>query len=789
MANVLAKIRKTLVRTFFSSSFNRDIVMLMIVSIAIGSSLAALVAMSANTYFSETISTLVGDYGEFDLLINVREEMKENGKAQIEKVIEQVFPGGKIKEGPTLNGLTSFLVGLPMQSKTKQTYETIDSIFGSVPGRSGISIMTEPRVTVKAVPDGAKGTIIEQIMHIDGVLFAFRDGGSVTVIVQSIDKSSYVNAEVEKLLKQYHTIDIAFPVGNEPENPIRFGEQIADAIRNEKAAGYAESVSVDNKSNDMAYLVSTMLELKRFLTAYATTATITPAAGVTIRTGDIIAFRGTASKDLVTGAELDAANVLVKITKAESGGTAEGMVTQGDGLKISNNQGYAVSNTAIGVPVGAAVFQNPRKQLGDALNETSNLVRQIPEISQDAKNLTSVADSALSSYTGSITAVEQTLGSLASAGATIQTATSGLANLDTSAVQLQVTNSSQALGSLVNTLQIIRLVNPDVSSSVNELTATQQNLVTLQETLRVLDHVAADARQARSAIDNIVVNGNSMVNDLRAFDVAGARQTLTKANTGIAQLQQFNTPLVATQLQYLGAAVPDLTDEEISRSIHLMDQVIAGQVIPSQRIQILTKSSIATEFAEPIISQVAGHKNFSLYTSVVGIIEPDPRAEVMVILMQVKVILAGMISLIATVLFLTLDHTAIMMVIRQKRTVNNLPPRTKGWRRLLKGIKTTFTAPECLYGMSIGAIILTAMFVLSNGGIPYLPWIGVPFLGAAIGLLLANNAEKISPISIDEVSAGEALGLSFDEVMREIVIPNGRPGLLQTLNRRKMKFK
>jgi len=784
----LTKTRKTIIRTFFSSSFNRDIVILMTVSIAIGSSLANVVAMSANTYFSSTISTLVGDYGEFDLLVNVREEMKEDGRVQIEKVIEQVFPGAKLKEGPTLNGLTSFLVGLPGQNKTKQTYETIESIFGSVPGLSGISIMTEPRVTVKAVPDGAKSTVIEQIMHIDGVLFAFRDGASVTVIIQSLEKSSYVNAEIEKLLGQYHIIDIAFPVGSEPENPMRLGEQIADAIRDEKAAGYAESVSVDSKSNDMVYMVSTMLELKRFLMAYATKVNITPAAGVTFRTGDIITFQGTGSNAPVPGGSLDAANVLVKVTKAEGDRSAEGMVIQGDGTQVANNQAYAVMNTVIGDPVGTAIFQNPRKQLGDALNQTANFVREIPKIAQDAQKMTGVANNALNSYSGSITAVEQTLGSLASAGTTIQTATSGLANLDTSAIQLQLTNSSRAMSGLVSTLQIIRLVNPDVSSSINELTATQQNLTNLQDTLGAIDNVAANARQARSAIDNIVVNGNSMVANLRTFDVNGARQTLTETGSSIAQLQQFNTPLVAAQLQYLGAAVPNLKDEEMNRSINLMDQFITGQALPSQRIQILTKSSITTEFAGPIINRVVGHNNLSLYTSVVGIIEPDPRAQVMMILTQVKAILAGMISLIVVILFLTLDHTAIMTVIRRKRTVNKTP-KEKRWKRLLLGIKNTFTAPECLYGMGVGALILTAMFILSGGGIPYLPWIGVPFLGAVIGLLVANNSEKISPISVDEVTAGEALGLSFDEVMREIVIPNGRPGLLQTLNRRKMKFK
>jgi len=56
-------------------------------------------------------------------------------------------------------------------------------------------------------------------------------------------------------------------------------------------------------------------------------------------------------------------------------------------------------------------------------------------------------------------------------------------------------------------------------------------------------------------------------------------------------------------------------------------------------------------------------------------------------------------------------------------------------------------------------------------------------------LAVANNAEKISPLSMDEVTAGESLGLSYDEIMREIVVPNGRPGLLQKMNYYKLKFK
>ena len=44
-------------------------------------------------------------------------------------------------------------------------------------------------------------------------------------------------------------------------------------------------------------------------------------------------------------------------------------------------------------------------------------------------------------------------------------------------------------------------------------------------------------------------------------------------------------------------------------------------------------------------------------------------------------------------------------------------------------------------------------------------------------------------MSEDEILAGQSLGMSFEEIMREIVIPGARPGLLQRLNRRRLKFK
>ena len=137
-------------------SFKRDILTLIVVSIVIGSLLAGAVSLSANSYFSKTLASLVGDYGEYDIIIQSREEMKDDTAIHIQKIIDEVFPGGRMKEGPTITGKTSFFVAVPDQYKTKKTFEDLGKTFGSIPGGASVGVLTEPRLTIRGVPEGAK---------------------------------------------------------------------------------------------------------------------------------------------------------------------------------------------------------------------------------------------------------------------------------------------------------------------------------------------------------------------------------------------------------------------------------------------------------------------------------------------------------------------------------------------------------------------------------------------------------------------------------------------------------
>lgn len=767
-----------------TDSFKKDIAILLVISILLGSLSSGFVSYITNLYFSKTISSLVGDYGEFDLLLQAREEVKEDTATELQRIINESFPGGKVKEGPTLTGKTSFFIALPDQFKTRVVFENIHKTFSSVPGGAGVGIYTEPRLTVRGVPEGARLTLLEQIAQMEGVRFAFVDGAKVGVILQAIDRITPVSDQIKKHLNQFQVVEITFPTGSEPANAIRTGDTVAEELQQQFPASLAQNVSLSNNKDEMAYMVSTMLELKRFLSSYASTVSIRPAAQLT--RGETLAFQGKAADAPAGGAVPDKNNLLVEITGVQPNGMLEGRIMQGDAADLKNTTGYRLENEVIGAVAGEATVKNPRAELGKGIEESAKLTARVPNMVEDAQNLSGVTQSALQNYRGAVDAVQRTLTNLSSVGESIQAATSGLAAIDTARIEAQLDNSSQAMENVINTLDVIRLLQGSLSGPVDNLRTAQNNILSLRSGIRAIGNVSEDARTAQASIDRIVSTGQQTLATLKAFDVDGALYVLSNVDTRLTEVEAINMPLITTQLQYLAAAVPQLRDDEINQSINLLDKFIAGQVIPSARIQILMSNNTPADSVTPLVEKQVGHKNFAVYSGALGVIEPNVQGELLQVLLEVKAILAGMTSIVMTAVFLVLDHTGIMAYIRRKRLMKTVKPT--GWRRIAARIRSQF-AVEKRYGMVIGAVLLTTTFLLSGGGIPYLPWIGVPVIGALIGFIAAHYADKISPVSSEEVMAGEALGMSMDEIMREIVIPNGRPGLLQKLNQRKLKIR
>ena len=267
--------------------------------------------------------------------------------------------------------------------------------------------------------------------------------------------------------------------------------------------------------------------------------------------------------------------------------------------------------------------------------------------------------------------------------------------------------------------------------------------------------------------------------ELENLDVASMRSSLSNLAEQIGSIQEIDVQAIIDQITDIRDSLPELDDEEIGKSVHLVDNYIAGQVIPGERIQILVENgSIDEEKVEPLIRDQLQNQYLNIYSIAVGTVNPDTRTEVFRILKEVRATIAGILSIVLVGVFLMLDHATIFSTLKWFRANQKQPKH-----RLAR-----FLNPIVIFGAVVGMTILVTTYSLSNASIPYVSMPMVAVIGTGLGVMIGMFSEKFSPVRADEIMAGLALGLSNAQIMHEIVIPDGRPGLLNLLNRTKQKF-
>ncbi|MBQ2114705.1 MAG: hypothetical protein II195_06400, partial [Selenomonadales bacterium] len=197
----------------------KKIILLLVISILLGTAASNLIAEIANGYFHTTMDSLVGQYGEYDFIVQVQEEKKEEAKPVLEEVLSQHFAGGHYQEAPVIGGRANFFVAIPDAYKTKAVYERIDSYFTVLPGAAGLSIISEPRFSIRGVPQGALESVRRELERLEGVRFVFLDGPTIHVMIRDMADSARLQEEAARILTAYRTIEVRFPVGAEPDSP------------------------------------------------------------------------------------------------------------------------------------------------------------------------------------------------------------------------------------------------------------------------------------------------------------------------------------------------------------------------------------------------------------------------------------------------------------------------------------------------------------------------------------------------------------------------------------------
>lgn len=753
-------------------TIGKKLILLLVISIFLGTVGSAFIAEVANGYFHGTMDSLVGEYGEYDFIVQVQEEKKEEAKPVLEEVLSQHFAGGRYQEAPVIGGRANFFVAIPDEYKSKAVYERIDSYFSVLPGAAGLSIISEPRFSIRGVPQGALELLRRELEQLDGVRFVFLDGPTIHVMIRDMADSARLQEEAARLLTAYRTIEVRFPVGAEPDSPARLGEEMAHRLRAEHRPDFVRYVSINEERGEEARLRTVLTEIRQFLSLYRSKVTITVSEGGVLSVGDIVS--------LVS----DIGKATARVT-AVRGQTATAHITAGDAEDIGTNAlAYRYDEQMAETLIGEAVTDSPRHKLTQTVGSVMELSSVLPQSGEDIATLIKDAQTILADYDAKLSVVQNTAHEMERLSVAISEATGEVARTDTTKLQSDLARATKAVDNVGRWLSLVSWASRDVREAKASLAEVEHHMVTLGTYLDEFHKGTQEAEKIEQFFGKMTADTRQTIETLKGFDAKRVQASLIQAEGGLRALGEADITSLAGEMQAIADTLPAMRDDDIDETITMLDRLIDGHLVPNKRIQLLTTRQLTAEMATPTIYGMIGHDKASINESDLGIIEPNTYLEVYRMLYEVKRVLAGASAVVLTVLFLVLDHTAVisMMKLRYRQRCGRRDKRA--WQKVGQLWQGAYG-----YSCGIGALLLTSIFLLAGGGVPYLPTAMMPAIGAVLGLIVAIYAERISPVSEEEIMAGESLGMSDGEILREIVIPGARPGLLQLLNRRTLKFR
>lgn len=832
-------------------SFIKDILLLLVVSILASAIFARGFALATDKYFAKAITGVMGDMGQYDLLFQTKVELKGALVRQVRQVIEERFPGATLKEGISLAGKASYFLTLPDRYKNKSVYNSLAYYFSNLPGNGGFSVMTEPRINISSVPAGAFDFLSKQVERLPDVRFTYKDGNSIGVILKNTYASETVLRKIKQILAKYQILEVRLASGYSQEEIMTLGKKVAQNLTGLEGANYVRDVTMASGGDEYQYLANTLLEVKKFLLAYAAEVKIQPEPGESLEVGDLLVLNGENEKSIKPGAILEPLEVVVKIT-AKEGEAYRGLIIQGDAGFLKDNKAYRLlAEDKIGPLVGTAEVSSRKAQLVQGLDQGVKLLTQINGAINDFNESTGGAGLTVSGVEKAyqrLVEVKNVLGQIESGvnGLTGKTDSNGLVKM----VRL-VESIGDDLDYVARTFARVQVLENRFSNTLNGLESARillgspllqsaaeqsggiadkiallhEQLGTvhdsLQERIRSLDDfinrfnpLVATLLSWRNKANSFAEQINSfgtvftpgsanhaqlmdmidatdqVVSSLTGFDPKQVRTGLEVISDHLFGSDRVDLTALIVQVEKFRDALPRLLDEEIGKSVNLIDKYAGGEV-SGDKLQIFADADIDRRLINAAIQDTLNSSQTAIFSLPVGTIQPDIRGELFKILAEVQSTIAALVVMILWVLIFILDQSLIISMFKMMDF--SLLPKKRRWGHpwldwgYQKAVK--FLNPANLYAIAFSSIWLGTCFFLAGARIPYLNYWEIGVLGGLLGILMSSLAVKINPISKDEVLAGLSLGFQFKTIMREIVIPAGRPGMLQVLNRYKMIMK
>ena len=315
------------------------------------------------------------------------------------------------------------------------------------------------------------------------------------------------------------------------------------------------------------------------------------------------------------------------------------------------------------------------------------------------------------------------------------------------------------------------------SQSVDQLELLQARLADVTEQLRgaAAEGDASDVLIAlliQRLIDRLG-GGGEVEPPQSAVDIGELRSGINAIAERIRGLEQLDPGHIASSLRELAYALPEMDHGASARMMSLIDTLVEQGAGGGDRLQILARGVGDHHELRKLAADAAGDST-RVYVQSAGAVQPDARTAVLQLLVGARRVVTILVALLFFVVVYVFDVTTLLSFIRRTAEVNG-ESRTKT------------TAEVLFWGSLFGAVTLTAIVWLASGG----ETVGVAVLllaGWLLGALLALPSERLGGVDRDQFLSALSLGVAEPEIMREVIIPAGRPGLLYWLTRPGRKF-
>lgn len=808
-----------LVRT----DFRKDLLILLIITILLGTLLVRTGGYLTDKYFSRMVTGLIGDYGEYDYLFTLASDKEEMALEQINNVIKNNLPGTTLDPGPEVAGSSNYLLKLPDKYKNKKVYSSMDKYFSDIPGLMSTTVMTEPRISIRGFRGDSLSRISSRLKKINGINFMYPAGDGLDIIAQNARVLTRVKSKIDDILEDYKLLEIRYPLNQRPENIEVLKNKILKVAK-EKARKNEIIDVTGNQQSERVNLFKNLKQMKTFLLSYATKITINEVEN---------------SKDIPVGDEL--------IIPVENGSKTSNNKTKTDKIEENNVNDNNNDNTAVileviensnntltaliqqgklngsfsprvyrrkqdgtrGIFLGKGEINNPRQELTDALDKLNEITPALNGFLQQSEQLVEYSNR----LSSDLNSINEGLGKLEDSSQELNQSLKEWQERDLSVflqdlinildeIDKNAGNLSQVQSQLITTSnqlkEAARMIgekiiyiprNNTLYQELNELkdlflqlsTGLDKNYDLVAERLENMNPLLASIDNWKVKINSLLkiedtlnrgakwteINGimTSINETMKVVDTRELQEKLKSIQELLTEVKTTQLPVVLEQLQYIQSSLPDLKESEIIETINLIDKYLAGQVIPGDQIQLLIKGDYDQEELVESIKSIIKNPVVSYLNMNAGMVQPNPRGEVFNILSQVRSVISTIIVFIFTLFVMILDQSLIISMIR-----------LNGGRGYI-------------YSFLSGGLIFSLIYYCSQINFPYFNFQLNFLIGGTLGLFIGLFAGMLNPVSRKEWEAGKALGFSFGEIMHEIMIPAGKPGLLYLINYPRMIFK